>query len=168
MSHGRPPRRIRWPAQGIDVMSTVRNRVALVTPADQASVTAPLDAALKAMREGNGGEWHWAHLRSAVNCAMAVEKQGVVKGLRDHLHSAELALQAISQRAMANGCWQATEVFDAEIEAIDTAIDLHKFQLKNLSTGEVIKALDYAQAEIRSTGGKVLMADTTLQGERYA
>lgn len=146
-------------------MATVKNRVALVTAADQASVTAPIDAAFQAMRESIGGEWHWAMLCSAVNCAMAIEKQGVVKGLRGHLHSAELALQAISQRAMANGHWQATEVYVAEIEAIDTAIDLHKFQLKKLSTGEVIKALDYAQAEVRSTGGKVLQASVAEQSD---
>jgi hypothetical protein len=160
MTHGRKPRRARWPASSIDTMATAKARVALVTPEDQASVTAPLDAAFAALRRGVGGEWDWAHACSAVNCALAIEKQGIVKGLREHLHSAELALLAISQRAMSNGHWQATTLFDAEIEAIDTAIDLHKFQLQKLSNGEVIKALDYAQAEVRSTGGKVLSPQT--------
>jgi hypothetical protein len=158
MTHGRKPRRARWPAGGIDTIATAKRRVALVTAADAASVTAPLDAAFTAMRQGVGSEWDWAHACSAVNCAVAIEKQGVVKGLYGHLHSAELALQAISQRAMANGHWQATALFDEEIEAIDLAIDLHKFQLQKLSTGELIKALDYAQAEVRSSGGKALQA----------
>ena len=156
MTHGRKPRRARWPASSIDTLATVKRRVALVTAADQASVTVPLDLAFAALRRGVGSEWDWAHACSAVNCALAIEKQGIVKGLREHLHSAELALQAISQRAMANGHWQATALFSAEIEAIDTAIDLHKFQLQKLSTGEVINALNYAQAEVRSSGGRVI------------
>jgi hypothetical protein len=141
----------------------LKNRVALVTKADQATVTDPLDAAFAALRQGVASEWDWAHACSAINCAMAIEKQGVVKGLKGHLHNAELALQAISQRAMANGHWQATALFDEEIEAIDCAIDLHKFQLQKLSTGEVIKALDYAQAEVRSSGGKALQAHAIPQ-----
>ena len=166
MSHGRKPRRPRWPAGGIDTMATAQSRVALVTPADQASVTAPLDAAFAAMRRAVGSEWDWAQLCSAINCAMAIEKQGIVKGLHGHLHQAELALQAISQRATANAHWQATELCSAEIEAIELGIELHKFQLNNLSTGEVIKALNYAQAEVRSTGGKVLHAAPSTQTQQ--
>ena len=155
MSHGKPPRKPRWPA-AVNTMDLVSRRVALVTPADLAQVMAPLQAAFTALRQGVATEWQWSVLASAMNCAQAIEKQGVVRQLAGHLHAAELALQSIYNRAMATGHWQATALYYVELDAIDTAIDLHKSQLQQLSTGEVIKALDYAQAEVRSSGGRVV------------
>ena len=155
MSHGKPPRKPRWPA-AVNTMDLARRRVALVTPVDLADVMGPLQAAFTALRQGVATEWQWSVLASAMNCAQAIDKQGVVKGLHVHLHAAELALQSIYNRAMATGTWQTTSLYYIELDAIDAAIDLHKFQLQQLSTGEVIKALDYAQAEVRSSGGRVM------------
>lgn len=156
MSHGKPPRKPRWPA-AVNTMDLVSRRVALVTPADLAQVMEPLQTAFTALRQGVATEWQWSVLASGMNCAQAIEKQGVVRQLAGHLHAAELALQAIYQRAMTTGQWKATALYYTELEAINTAIDLHKFQLQQLSTGEVIKALDYAQAEVRSSGGRVVL-----------
>ena len=155
MTHGRKPRRARWPA-AVNTIDLVSRRVALVTPADLAQVMEPLQAAFTALRQGVATEWQWSVLASAMNAAQAIEKQGVVRQLAGHLHAAELALQSIYNRATATGKWQATALYYIELDAIDTAIDLHKFQLQQLSTGEVIKALDYAQAEVRSSGGRVM------------
>lgn len=155
MSHGRPKRKPRYPAV-VNTMDLVSRRVALVTPADLADVMEPLQTAFTALREGVATEWQWSVLASAMNCAQAIEKQGVVRQLAGHLRAAELALQSIYNRAMATGRWQATALYYIELDAIDTAIDLHKFQLQQLSTGEVIKALDYAQAEVRSSGGRAV------------
>ena len=49
MSHGKPPRKPRWPA-AVNTMDLVSRRVALVTPADLAQVMAPLQAAFTALR----------------------------------------------------------------------------------------------------------------------
>ena len=155
MSHGRPKRKPRYPA-AVNTMDLVSRRVALVTPADLAQVMEPLQAAFTALRQGVATEWQWSVLASGMNCAQAIEKQGVVRQLAGHLRAAELALQSIYNRAMATGKWQATSLYYIELDAIDTAIDLHKFQLQQLSTGEVIKALDYAQAEVRSSGGRAV------------
>lgn len=161
MSHGKPPRKPRWPA-AVNTMDLVSRRVALVTPADLAQVLHPLQAAFTALRQGVATEWQWSVLASAMNCAQAIDKQGVVKGLHTHLRAAELALQSIYNRAIATGKWQPTSLYYIELDAIDTAIDLHKFQLQQLSTGEVIKALDYAKAEVRSSGGRALQQAALL------
>lgn len=155
MSHGKPKRKPRWPA-AVNTMDLVSRRVALVTPADLATVMEPLQAAFTALRQGVATEWQWSVLASAMNCAQAIEKQGVVRQLAGHLHAAELALHAIYQRAMAGGQWEPTALYFHELDDISEAIRLHKFQLQQLSTGEVIKALDYAQAEVRSSGGRVV------------
>ena len=161
MTHGRKPRRVRW-SPWVNTLATVTSRVALVDKDDQASVTQPIDQAFTAMRQAVGSEQDWAYLCSAINVAQAIEKQGVVKGLCGHFHLAELALEAIKKRAADQpshqGQWHPVELYIDEIDAIKDGITLHKFQLKNLSTGEVIKALNYAQAEIRSSGGKVIDA----------
>lgn len=155
MSHGKPKRKPRWPA-AVNTMDLARRRVALITPADLADVMQPLQAAFTALRQGMATEQQWATLASAVNCAKAIDKQGVVKGLASHLLAAELALQSIYNRAMAAGQWQPTALYFQELDSIREAIRLHKFQLQQLSTGEVIKALDYADAEVRSSGGRVM------------
>ena len=161
MTHGRKPRRVRWPAM-INAMATVKGRVALVNSADQASVTQPIDQAFAAMRQAIGSELDWTYLASAINVAQGVEKQGVIKGLASDFHLAELALQAIRQRAVDqpgyHGQWRPVELYIDEIAVIKEAIALHKFQLKHLSTGEVIKALKYVEAEVRSTGGRAVQA----------
>ena len=161
MSHGKPPRKPRWSA-AVNTMDLVSRRVALVTPTDLAQVLHPLQAAFTALRQGVATEWQWSVLASAMNCAQAIDKQGVVKGLHAHLRAAELALQSIYNRAIATGKWQSTSLYYIELDAIDTAIDLHKFQLQQLSTGEVIRALDYAQAEVRSSGGRVMQRPDLL------
>lgn len=164
---GRKPRRIRWPATA-NTMALVCQRVALVTPAELAEVMAPLHAASRALREGVATEWQWSVLASSINAAMAVEKQGVVKGLHEHLHAAELALQGIYRRAMQGGTWRPTALYYLELDVINTAVDLHEFQLKQLSHGEVIRALDYAQAEVRSSGGKAIRQPTPQHQEQLA
>ena len=164
MTHGRKPRQVRW-SPWVNTMATVKARVALITTADLADVMDPIDKAFTAMRQAVGSEMDWAHLCSAINVAQGVEKQGIVRGIYGHLHAAELALQAIKQRAMTQptrmGNWAPVELHIDEIEIIKEAILLHKYQLKKLSTGEAMRAINYAQAEVRSTGGTVLQAPAT-------
>lgn len=151
---GRKPRRPRW--LPTDTLSLVCRRIALISEAELTEVMQPVQQAFKALREGVADEWQWSVLASSINAAMAIEKQGVVKGLREHLHAAELALQSIGKRAMDTKEWRPTALYYVELDAIKTAIELHEFQLKQLSHGEVIRALDYAQAEIRCSGGRVM------------
>ena len=155
MSHGSKPRKPRWIAQ-TDTMALACRRASLVTEAELQDVMQPLQAAFKAMREGVATEWQWSHLASSVNAALAIERFGVVKGMHEHLRAADLALQGIYRRAMTKCEWHSTPLYYFELDALDTAINLHKFQLTQLSRGEVIRALDYAKAEVLSTGGKVL------------
>lgn len=161
MSHGRKPRRARWPAG--DALSLAINKAAKPPAQDIASVIEPVQKAFQALREGVATEWQWSVLASAINVAQAIEKQGVVKGLHEHLYSAELALNSVYRRAMASSTWRATALYYLELDAIDTAVDLHKFQLNTLGRGELMRALDYAQAEVRSSGGRAISIGQTTE-----
>lgn len=156
----RKPYRPRWQPTG-NTMALALHKAAKPTADDIASVIDPVQAALKALREGVATEWQWSVLASAMNVAKAIEKQGVVKGLHEHLRAAELALNAIYGRAMATTTWCATSLYYIELDAVDTAVDLHRFQLNTLGRGELIRAIDYAQAEVKSSGGRVLQAPAT-------
>lgn len=151
----RKPRRIRW-QPNTDTLATACRRASKLSAAEISEVMEPLQHAFAALRRGVATEWQWSIIASAVNCAKAIETQGVVRGLHEHLCAAELSLQAIYRRAMAGTTWQPSTLYYIELDAIGTAVELHAFQLQNLARGEVIRALDYAQAEVRSTGGRVI------------
>lgn len=154
MTHGRKPRQARWISRApIELATAVATRL---TAAELAAYFDPLRAAARALREGVATEWDWARVVSAVNVAQAVEQLGVVRGLGEHLHSAELALQAVHQRAMTNGAWHSTSLYYQELDQVNTAVDLHEFQLGQLSYGEFRQAFRRAADEVRSTGGQVV------------
>jgi len=154
MSHGRKPRR---PGRiSPNPIALARNNATRLTPAEISKAITPLRAAARALREGVATEWEWSVVASAMNVAQVIERQGVVRGLVEHLHSAELALQAIQQRAMSGGAWQATALYYQELDHITEAVDLHEFQMQQLSYGEFRRAVVRAEAEIRSAGGPVV------------
>lgn len=152
---GRKPRRPRW-LPTAETMKLASHRAGRLSQAEVAEVMQPLRQAFRALREGVATEWQWSIAASAVNAAKAIEDQGVVKGLRGHLHTADHALQAIYTRAQAADAWRPTPLYWHEIDAIHTAVDLHQFQLEQLAHGEALRAIDKAAAEIRSTGGRVV------------
>lgn len=154
MSHGRPPRRPRWISY--HPVELARNNATRLTPAEIQKAIDPLRAAAKALREGVATEWQWAVVASAMNVAQAIERQGVVRGLAEHLHSAELALQAIERRSMATGMWLPTALYYQELDHIAAAVDLHEFQMQQLSYGEFRRVVVRAEADIRSAGGRVV------------
>lgn len=130
---------------------------------ERARILQPLQLSFSKLREGTGEYRDWAVLASAVNVAMAIELQGVVKGLREHLRSTELALQTINRRAGDDKGRFPYALHLEEIENLRTFVDLHSFQISELSRSEYREAMRYAVAEVRSTGGQALPASTMRQ-----
>lgn len=137
-------------------MRLARNAATLLTPPELAKTLAPLRAATQALREGVATELEWSIVASSIYVAQAIEQQGVVRGLGEHFRSAEVALHGIEQRAMASGEWKATALYYQELDHINTAVDLHEFQLMRLSYSEVSRAVNKATGEIRSTSGRII------------
>lgn len=131
---------------------------------DRAKILQPILIAFGKMREGTAAEGDWATLASACNVAMAIELQGIVKGLREHLHSTELALQSINKRAQDDTGRYPYALHIAEIEQLETFVTVHTFQLSELCRSEYNRACSYAVAEVASSGGLVLQQAPALQG----
>lgn len=155
MTHGRPPRRPRY-APATNTISLVLRQVTRLNAHELGHVLGPIEASMTALREGVATELQWSILASAVEIALAVEDKGAVRGLRGHLVAAEQALQGIKLRAIATGKWRATALYYQELDDVKAAIELHHFQLEQLSTAEAIKALDLARGRVRSAGGRVI------------
>ena len=108
----------------------------LLTPAEVQRSLEPLRAAAKALRVGVADELQWAAIGSAIKAAVALEQRLLPRGLAEHLQSALLALHEIRRRALASGTWRAVEISLEEMEHVDTAVDLHEWQLLQLSAAE--------------------------------
>ena len=140
----------------VNTMDMAKWRAALVGEEGVQEIMSPLTAAYQTMREGLASHNDWALLASAMNTAQAIEKLGVVRGVRHELRWAELALQAVERRAMAPGNWCAPVVYAQELDDIHFGLHLHEFQIKRLSNGEMMQAIAAAQAEVIGSGGRVL------------
>lgn len=157
MSHGRPPRRVRF-LPTPHIMDQVVRKVTRLTAHELGQVLGPIDSSLKALREGVASELQWSILASSVEIAIAIEDKGQVRGLRGHLEAAEQALQGIKLRAMASGEWIATALYYQELDDVKAAVELHRFQLEQLSSAEAVKAIDLAKGRVRAAGGRVIEA----------
>ena len=147
--HG-PRRRVRR----TDAIGLAIHGAALLADHERARILQPLQAAFTKLRQGVGCDADWAQLASAMNVAQAIEHQGVVRGLHEHLRHAELTLQTMHRRAEEDtGSRYPYAMHLAEIESLHTAVDLHAFQLSKLSHAEYRRACQYAFAEVLSTGG---------------
>ena len=173
MSRSKPPRRKYRPRDIVnDPLAVALHRAAKPSRADRADVLAPLQRAIKALRQGQATEQHWILAAGAVAVAQAIERQGVVRGLAGHLQTAELTLQAIHDRALriGHGRWLRVTLYFDELDALTTFEDLHTYQLNQLGRAEIIAALDAAARAVKADGHTVtLVHDTsTLNDHRMA
>lgn len=153
------PRQVRWPKH-VDTMRTAKMRATRLTAAERADVLKPMLDSFTALRQGIATEWHWTQVASAICVALAIDEQGIVRGLRAHLVAADVALLAIAERAKPDmdGAWKPTSLHYHELDAISCAIDLHKYQLEQLAACEFHRAVAAAKAQILKDGGKVYAA----------
>jgi hypothetical protein len=147
----RSPRKPRW-IPATNTMTIAKLNAAHLTSQELLEVITPAQNAFRALREGVATELQWAMCASAMNIALRIETQGVVRGLYEHLHSAELCLCEIYKRGMSTGTWLSPEVYLQEIDTLATAIDLHHYQIEQLSAAELRRAVKAAVSEVSSSG----------------
>lgn len=132
-----------------DVVHLALMVAARLTGEEVRQVFAPLQASTDAMRRGVGTENDWSNLAAACCVAKAIERQGVVRGLQEHFDTIEAALQGIARRAFAGGAWAPTPLYFQELDALQLFLDLHEFQVRQLSGGEFQRAVVLATAHVR-------------------
>jgi hypothetical protein len=153
----RKPRRIRWQPTA-DTLGIALHFAAKPAKADTDQVLAAIQGAFRALREGVATELQWSILAGSLDVSKAIEAQGIVRGLNSHLVSAEAALQMIYNRACLADGWRATALHFNELEDVRTFVDLHAFQVRQLSRAEFLAAIDTAQGKVRANGGQATLA----------
>ncbi len=138
-----------------DPMRVARNMATTLTPAELAQISVPVRAAFDRLRKGAATSNDWRVLAGSLMIARNIERQGVVRGLAEHLDSADRALVAVEARATDTGTWRSPTLYASEIEAIDTFVDLHLFQLKQLSYAEFKAAHRTTEGQARTRGALV-------------
>lgn len=155
MNGQRKPRRVRWPASA-NTLNIALSRATKFTPAEIATRMDPLREAARKVCSGFSSEQDWQCLASAVAVSLSIEQKGVVRGLIEHLTSADQVLAAIKLRCTEHGRWQPTALCFDEIETLGTYITLFAFQLSELSAKEYDQAFNHAVAETRRVQGVVV------------
>lgn len=153
MSRNKKPRKAYRPRQiACNTLDIALHHAAKPTEDDLQDVLQPIAQCVKALREGVATEGQWAIAAGAVQMAISIERQGVVRGLVEHWASAEAALQGIYRRAMAAGEWKPTALYYQELDALQEFLSLHTFQIRQLGRREFIRAVDGAERQVRKDG----------------
>lgn len=154
MTHGRKPRRER--PKGINMIEFVIARATRHTAEELEQILEPIRAAHKALREGVASELQWTVLDSSLAIGRAIEDLGVVRGLREHIRVADVALEGIRKRAMASGNWKPTALYYQELDDVAEWIRLHAYQLEQLSAGELKQAHQLTGRRAAAAGVRVV------------
>jgi len=149
MNGTRKPRRPRWHPTA-DTLTLALHNAAKPAKSDIDQLLAVLHDAHKALREGVATAQQWSVLAGCLDVALAIERQGVVRGLQEHLASAQAALQAIHARAETGAAWRPTALYFHELDAVRTFVHLHAMQIKHLGRAEYLRAITSAQGAVRS------------------
>jgi hypothetical protein len=147
MSRNKKPRKAYRPKPvSIDTMSLARHFAAKPSKQDREEVLGALRDAVKALREGVATEQQWSVAAGSVTVAQAIESQGIVRGLHEHITTAEQALQAIYDRALriGGGRYIRATLYFNEIDALNEFVELHTFQFNQLGRSEILAAMDAA------------------------
>lgn len=153
MSRSKKPRKAYRPRPvAINTLDLALHRAAKPAREDRTEVLDKLNKAVAALCSGVATEMDWSVAAGAVAVAMAVERQGIVRGLQEHLDTAEQVLQAIHDRCSLPMMWLRPTLTIQEVDAIRLLAELHTFQIEQLGRAEFLAAIDAATKETLAQG----------------
>lgn len=139
-------------ADSIPTMNRARKAATTLTKPEIAEVMEPLRQCEKRLREGVATEDQVIILASNMRIALAIEDQGIVRGLRHHLQPALDALETIHTRANTTGRWVPTALWFHELDAVRAGLEMYDFQLRHLSARELHQAVRKLITRTQSNG----------------
>lgn len=166
MTHGRKPRKPRQ-VRG-DTLAIALRRATRLTGAEVHNTMEPLRTCERRLREGVATEDQHTVICTGLLVAAGIEDTGVVRGLREHLASGQAALASVRTRALASGAWRPTALYYFELDAIREALDLHEFQLRQVSSRELHDVAQKLIAQTLSAGGAAVRSTSTDLGLQAA
>lgn len=145
------PKRMDW-----DPVSTAIARATLLMDQQRTELSAPLAAAMAAMKAGRGTMQHWCDMADALNVSERLCELGLCSDRTQAVQQGQAALAELHQRHAQRGAWTLRA---AEIRALegpghaDTdelgALQVHAIQLQHATQGEVAEAIARAANGVR-------------------
>ena len=170
MSQNKKPRKAYRPKPvSADTMTLARHFAAKPAKEDREEVLGVLRTAVKALREGVATEHQWSIAAGSVSVAQAIERQGIVRGLHEHIKTTEQVLQDIYDRALqkGGGRWAWSTLYFNEIDTLIEFMHLHTFQMGQLGRAEMLAAIDEAQKHTIAQGHTATLLHN-IKDERIA
>lgn len=133
-----------------------------LTPAEVAETMGPLRTAFAHIREGVATHNEYVVLHSIMLIAGEIELMGIVRGLQEHINAALLACESYQARSGHADNWRPSAVHFHELDALREMVDLHEFQLQQLTAREVHQAARRLIARTKSASGDVYQADNSM------
>ncbi len=159
MSRNKKSRKAYRPRQIlVNTLEVALHHAAKPARADRVEVLGLLGKSIQALCAGVATEQDWSIAAGAVAVAKAVERQGIVRGLYEHLAHAEEALQAIYDRCRLQAMWLRPILTIQEVDALRLLQELHTFQIDNLGRAEFLAAIDAAHHTSIQEGHTVTLA----------
>lgn len=160
MSTSRKPFRSRW-AKG-NPLQVINRHGTHLTAAEVTSIIDPVRVCFAQIRAGTATELQATVMHTTLLIAQEIERGGIVRGLAEHLDSARVACEAYFARSVSAGTWHPSAVHFYELDALAVAIDLHVYQLQQLTSAELDETKRKLIARAQSSGREVLQADIDL------
>ena len=133
-----------------------------LTASEIAEVMDPLRAAFTHIREGVATHQEFLVLRSILQISREIEIIGVVRGLNEHITAALDACNAYETRSGTADNWRPSALHFHELDALREMVDLHEFQIKQLTAAEIHEAARRLIARTQSEGGDVYRSNDAM------
>ena len=150
------------PKRGRNPLMVFNQHNSKLTPAEVAETMVSLRTAFAHMREGVATHNEYAVLHTSMLIAQEIEQMGVVRGLQEHITAALLACATYQERSGFAENWTPSDMHFHELDALGAMLDLHEFQLQQLTAREVHLAAQRLIARTKSAGGDVYQADNSM------
>ena len=150
------------PKRGSNPLMVFNQHNSKLTPAEVAETMGPLRTAFAHIREGVATHNEYVVLHSSMLIAQEIEQMGVVRGLQEHITAALEACASYQERSGYVENWAPSDIHFHELDALGAMLDLHEYQLQQLTAREVHLAAQRLIARTKSAGGDVYQADNSM------
>lgn len=150
------------PKRGSNPLMIFNQYNSKLTAAEVAETMGPLRTAFAHIREGVATHNEYVVLHSIMLIAGEIERMGIVRGLQEHINAALLACESYQARSGHADNWRPCAIHFHELDALREMVDLHEFQLQQLTAREVHQAARRLIARTQSAGGDVYQADNSM------
>lgn len=150
------------PKHGRNPLMVFNQHNSKLTPAEVVETMVSLRTAFAHMREGVATHNEYVVLHSSMLIAQVIEQMGIVRGLEEHITAALQACASYQKRSGYAENWMPSDMHFHELDALGAMLDLHEYQLQQLTAREVHLAAQRLVARTKSAGGDVYQADNSM------